>query len=93
MGTLNSAAAIALPPTLFLTDVDVARLTDWQAAFDALRSAYASPIAAAMVPPRSMARGDGTWLRGLTAGSPTGMPQGCNLISASMKARRASNHV
>ena len=90
MGTFKSAAATELPPTLFLTDADVARLTDWHAAFDALRSAYASTIAAAMVPPRSMARGDGTWLRGLTAVSPSGRHMGCKLISASMKARRAS---
>lgn len=90
MGTPLLADTVQVPPTLFLTDADVARLTDWRAAFDALRSAYAGPIAAAMVPPRSMARGDGTWLRGLTAVSPSGRHMGCKLISASMKARRAS---
>ena len=90
MGTPLFADTIQVPPTLFLTDADVARLTDWRAAFDALRTAYASHVAAAMVPPRSMARGDGTWLRGLTAVSPSGRHMGCKLISASMKARRAS---
>lgn len=80
----------AIAPTLFLTDHDVAQLADWKAAFDALRAAYASPVASAMVPPRSMARGEGMWLRGLTAVSPSGGHMGCKLISASMKAHRAS---
>jgi ornithine cyclodeaminase/alanine dehydrogenase len=76
--------------TLFLTDNDVAELADWRSAFDALRTAYAGSIAPAMVPPRSMARGDGLWLRGLTAISPSGRHMGCKLIAANMKARRAS---
>jgi alanine dehydrogenase len=76
--------------TLLLTDADVAGLADWRAAIDALRTAYAGSIAPAMVPPRSMARGDGIWLRSLTAISPSGRHMGCKLISASMKARRAS---
>jgi len=76
--------------TLFLTDADVAGLADWRAAIDALRTAYAGSIASAMVPPRSMARGDAIWLRSLTAISPSGRHMGCKLISASMKARRAS---
>lgn len=90
MGSHNPQAAIQVPPTLFLTDADVAELADWRAAFDALRIAYASKISPAMVPPRSMARGDGIWLRGLTAVSPSGRHMGCKLISANMKARRAS---
>lgn len=90
MGNPNPAAAIEVAPTLFLSDADVAELSDWRAAIDALRNAYAQPVAAAMVPPRSMARGDGTWLRGLTAVSPGGGHMGCKLIAASMKARRAS---
>jgi ornithine cyclodeaminase/alanine dehydrogenase len=90
LGTPHTEAAIQVPPTLFLTDADVAQLADWKAAFDALRTAYATPIAPALVPPRSMARGDGVWLRGLTAVSPSGRHMGCKLISANMKARRAS---
>jgi alanine dehydrogenase len=76
--------------TLFLTDADVAGLADWRAAIDALRTAYSVPLAPAMVPPRSMARADGMWLRGLTAISPSGAHMGCKLIAANMKARRAS---
>lgn len=90
MGTHQTKSEIEVAPTLFLTDHDVAQLADWKCAFDALRTAYASPIAPAMVPPRSMARGDGMWLRSLTAVSPSGGHMGCKLIAAGMKARRAS---
>lgn len=90
MGHPTPEAAADVPPTLFLSDSDVAQLADWKAAFDALRTAYASPIAPAMVPPRSMARGEGTWLRGLTAVSPSGGHMGCKLICAVMTSRRAS---
>ena len=90
MGSHTAEVALKVPPTLFLTDADVAKLADWQAAFDALRTAYAGSVSAAMVPPRSMARGDGIWLRGLTAISPTGRHMGCKLIAASIKGRRAS---
>lgn len=90
MGTSHPDAAIAVPPTLFISDADVEKLVDWNSAVQALRQAYASAINPAMVPPRSMARGDGMWLRGLTAVSPTGGHMGCKLISASMKHRRAS---
>ena len=79
-----------LPPTLFITDADVAALADWRSTVDALARAYASTVTPAMVPPRSMARGDGLWLRGLTAVSPTGETMGCKLIAASPRARRAS---
>ena len=77
-------------PTIFLSDADVAALSDWPAAVAALTEAYGRPVAAAMVPPRSMARGDGIWLRSLTAVSPAGGHMGCKLIAASPKARRAS---
>lgn len=90
MGHSISAATAGVPPTLFLTDADVASLADWRAAFDALRAAYAGVVSPAMVPPRSMARGDGMWLRSLSAVSPSGRHMGCKLISASTMLRRAS---
>lgn len=77
-------------PTLFITDADVAVLADWSSTVSALARAYASPMTPAMVPPRSMARGEGIWLRGLTAVSPTGATMGSKLIAASPRARRAS---
>lgn len=79
-----------IPPTLFLSDDDVASLADWAAAVAALADAYARPVSDAMVPPRSMARGDGHRLRSLTAVSPSGGHLGCKLIAASTRARRAS---
>lgn len=90
MGNSHPDAANSVPPTLFISDAEVAQLADWNSAVQALRQAYASPINPAMVPPRSMARGEGRWLRGLTAVSPTGGHMGCKLISASVKHRRAS---
>jgi len=77
-------------PTLFLSDADVVSLADWPSAVAALADAYAKPISAAMVPPRSMARGEGVWLRSLTAVSPSGEYMGCKLIAANTRARRAS---
>ncbi|MDB5898532.1 MAG: ornithine cyclodeaminase [Ramlibacter sp.] len=89
---MNTPASFATPqvPTVFVGDADVAALTDWSAAVAALRDAYARPMSPAMVPPRSMARGDGFWLRGLSAVSPSGEYMGCKLIAASPKIHRAS---
>lgn len=88
---MSDSTPLAPPaPTLFLTDADVAALADWRSAVEALAEAYGLPMSAAMVPPRSMARGDGLWLRGLTAVSPSGTTMGCKLIAASPRARRAS---
>lgn len=86
----DTASSHPLAPTLFLTDADVAALADWPSAVLALSAAYAADATPAMVPPRSMARGDGLWLRGLTAVSPTGATMGCKLIAASPRARCAS---
>ncbi len=87
---MSDPAADPVPPTLFITDADVAALADWRSTVEALAGAYRAPASAAMVPPRSMARGDGIWLRGLTAVSPSGGSMGCKLIAASPRARRAS---
>jgi ornithine cyclodeaminase/alanine dehydrogenase len=75
---------------IFLSDADLGGLLDWRAAVQSLARAYALPIADAMVPPRSQARGDGQWLRGLSAISPSGRHMGSKLIAASMKSRQAS---
>lgn len=88
-----SHAAVENTPrasALFVTDADVAALADWPSAVSALHLAYRQPMAPAMVPPRVMARGDGFWLRGLCAISPSGDYFGCKLIAASPKIRRAS---
>jgi alanine dehydrogenase len=83
-------AAEHRPATLFLSDSDVAALSDWPSAVEGLAQAYATPVDAAMVPPRSMARAPGRWLRGLTAVSPAGGHMGCKLIAAATATRFAS---
>jgi alanine dehydrogenase len=89
--TMHEDTSHAPPaPTRFLSDADVASLADWPSAVAALADAYASPWSDAMVPPRSMARGDGIWLRSLSAVSPAGGHMGCKLIAANTHARRAS---
>jgi ornithine cyclodeaminase/alanine dehydrogenase len=77
-------------PTLFLTDEDVTALADWRAAIDTLQRAYAAAVDPASVPPRSMARAPGIWLRGLTAVSPLDGHLGCKLIAASTRNKCAS---
>lgn len=81
---------VSQTPTLFVADADVAALAGWPAAVEALRDAYARPVTREMVPPRVMARGDGFWMRGLCAVSPSGEYMGCKLIAASPKIHRAS---
>jgi ornithine cyclodeaminase/alanine dehydrogenase-like protein (mu-crystallin family) len=75
---------------LFLTDTDVKALFDWPTAIAELRRAYAAPNKPTMFPPRSMARGDGLWLRTLSGVSPYDGLMGAKLIAASIRNRRAS---
>ena len=77
-------------PTLFINDDHVAKLATWPSAIEALNEAYKQPISAAMVPPRTMARGEGFWLRSLCAVSPSKQYMGCKLIAASPKNKKAS---
>ncbi|WP_166171572.1 ornithine cyclodeaminase family protein [Acinetobacter sp. SA01] len=77
-------------PTLFINDDHVAELATWSSAIEALSHAYSQPISDAMVPPRTMARGDGFWLRSLCAVSPSKEYMGCKLIAASPKNKKAS---
>jgi len=86
----DPGAAAAVAPTLFLSDADVAALADWPSAVNALASAYATPMQPEMVPPRSMARAPGKWLRGLSAIAPSGRHMGNKLIAACITGRRAS---
>jgi ornithine cyclodeaminase/alanine dehydrogenase len=73
-----------------LTDNDIRSVFDWAAAVDALRAAYAAPEDATRYPARSMARGDGVWLRTLSGISQNGDLMGAKLIAASVRGRRAS---
>ncbi|WP_059010311.1 ornithine cyclodeaminase family protein [Streptomyces specialis] len=68
--------------TLALSSADVLELTAWKRTVDVLAEAYGGTITTEMVPPRTMARGDGVWLRGLTAVSTSGDVVGAKLITA-----------
>lgn len=87
---MTPSGSASTRPTLLLTDADVTTVADWNAAIESLRRAYAARIDPHSVPPRSMARGPGVWLRGLTAISPLDGYLGCKLIAASTRARRAN---
>lgn len=79
-----------MPPTTFLTDSDVEAASDWPQLIDAIRAAYSRAAAEAALPPRTMARGDGAWLRTLSA-APAGSPyMGLKLIAASPRNSRVS---
>ena len=75
---------------LFLTDADVNASFDWNSAIAELRRAYAAPNKPAMFPPRTMARGDGFWLRTLSGVNPSDGLMGAKLIAASPRNRRGS---
>jgi ornithine cyclodeaminase/alanine dehydrogenase len=75
---------------LLLTDAEVRALFDWHIAIDELRRAYAAPNKAAMFPPRSIARGEGLWLRTLSGVNPYDGLMGAKLIAASIRNHRAS---
>jgi hypothetical protein len=83
----NNSPELSTP---FPRDTDVAVLADWAKAIAALADAYSRPITPAMMPSRLMARGDGFWLRGMCAVSPSGEYFGSKRIAASPKIRRAS---
>lgn len=81
---------MGLHNTLLLSDADVRAAFDWGAAVDALGQAYGAAADEAQFPPRSMARGEGLWLRTLTGVMPGQKVIGAKMIAASMKARAAS---
>ncbi len=78
------------PGTLFLSDADVREALTWADAIDAVRDAYRAPTDVAALPPRTMARADGAWLRTLSAMPAHCEYMGSKLIAASPPTRRAS---
>jgi ornithine cyclodeaminase/alanine dehydrogenase len=76
--------------TLLLSDADVRAVLDWRPAVDALRAAYAVADDDARYPGRSIARGDGTWLRVLPGVPGDGALMGTKIIAASPRAGRVS---
>ena len=82
--------ALVTPTTRLLTDDDVRSVFDWVAAVEALRVAYSPQDDVRRYPVRSMARGDGVWLRTLSGVAADGSLMGAKLIAASVRGRRAS---
>ena len=87
---MSNSGNVAEVSTRFISDDAVAELTDWPSVVSALRAAYAGEVRDEMVPPRTMARGDGFWMRTLSAISPSGRTFGCKIIAAGPRAKRAS---
>ena len=81
---------LADPPTLFLTDEDVAALADWDAAIEALREAYARPDDPAATPERAVATTASGWQRVMTAAPPGARYAGSKTISAAIRNGLAS---
>lgn len=78
------------PTTLLLSDDDVRQAFDWAEAVAALEQAYGGGQNDALFPPRTMARGDGVWLRTLSGILPAQGVMGAKLIAASPAAQAAS---
>ena len=77
--------------TLLLSDADVRAVLAWRPAVDALRAAYATAgDDGARYPGRSIARGDGSWLRVLPGVPGDGGLMGAKIIAAAPRAGRVS---
>ena len=76
--------------TLLLSDADIRAVLGWRPAVDALRAAYATAGDGARYPRRSIARGDGTWLRVLPGVPGDGGLMGAKIIAAAPRAGRVS---
>jgi ornithine cyclodeaminase/alanine dehydrogenase len=76
--------------TTFLSDADIAASSDWPLLIAGIRRAYSTPVSDEALPPRTMARGDGAWLRTLSAAPPASAYMGFKLIAASPRNGRVS---
>jgi alanine dehydrogenase len=81
--------------TLLLSDADIRAVLGWRPAVDALRAAYATACDGsadhrARFPGRSIARGDGTWLRVLPGVPGGGGLMGAKIVAAAPRAGRVS---
>lgn len=81
---------VAQPPTLFLTDADVAALADQDEAIAALRAAYSRPDDPRATPERAVAVTATGWQRVMPAAPPGGRFAGSKTISASLRNGLAS---
>lgn len=78
------------PPTLFLSDEDVAALADWDGAIDALREAYSRPDDPTATPERAVATTATGWQRVMPSAPSGGRYAGSKTISAAVRNGLAS---
>ncbi|MER8003941.1 ornithine cyclodeaminase family protein [Streptomyces sp. NPDC095613] len=76
--------------TEFFTDDDVRAAFDGGAAIEALRRAYGADVNPAQYPARSIARGDGSWLRIMSGVSMDTHLMGAKLISVNGRTNQAA---
>ena len=68
---------------LFLTDADVASISDWPSAIQAIRAAYKNPADDAGTPGRIFAQTPREWLRVMPSVPPSGQLFGAKSIAGS----------
>ena len=72
------------PAPLRFVDADATEaVLDWKQVIGRLRDAYAQPLKEENAPPRSLARGDGVWLRALAAVPPSSKYMGTKVFGLS----------
>jgi ornithine cyclodeaminase/alanine dehydrogenase len=79
-----------MTPTIFLSDGDVEAALSWPELIAAVRAAYAVAPEPGSLPPRTIARGDGAWLRTLSGAPTHSAHMGVKLIAASPRNRRVT---
>jgi len=87
---MTDDAFIAEPPTLFLTDEDVAALADWDGVISALRDAYSHADDPKATPERAVAVTATGWQRVMPSAPPGARFAGSKTISASIENGLAS---
>lgn len=87
---MTHTAFHAEPPTLFITDDDVAELAEWDGAIAALREAYSRPDDESRTPERAVAVTDAGWHRVMPSAPAGGRYGGSKTIAASIRNGMAS---
>ncbi len=82
---MSDEGFLASPPTLFLSDADVAELSDWDSAIAALAAAYSLPEDPAATPERVVLPTAMGWQRVMPSAPPGAQFAGSKTISAAVK--------
>ena len=87
---LGDDGFVAAPPTIFLTDSDVAEVADWPSAIEALRVAYSRPDDDRATPTRAVAATATGWQRVMPSAPPGAKFAGSKTITVNLRDRLAS---